>query len=437
MKDKKLTIYILIISVLFIGLILVEANKKNPVDWTPTFINTDKNPYGTYIVFDLLKDVFPGKEITVSRLPVYNELRYVDEDEVKIEDYYADESEYVETQLEYEQEDTDKTYHSYLFINQGFGTVPISWEEGVAHTQSVDKLDIKNLLAFVEEGNNAFISAESMSPFLLDTLGLKITVEWASSDTTFIFSKLKSKEYTFTSVRGALHYFEKTDSAKVSLQTLAESKKNHQPVFVEIKHGKGFLYLNTLPVAFSNVELLKPDKYRFAFTCLSYLPKTNNIIWDEYQKQGRIGEYSVFRVIWIHPAMLWGYYIILAGGLLFILFRSKRTQRIIPVIEPPKNTSLEFLDTLSNLYYQKQAYESIVEKRHNYFLDLVRTRYYLRTETIDDEFIKTLSLKSGVEAELVESIFALKKEISEAHDISNGLLLTYNEKLEEFYKTAP
>ena len=424
MKDKKLIKYIIIILVLFVGLILIETNKKKTVDWTPSFINTDKNPYGTYIAFDLLKNVFPNRDIYVSRLPISNELGYIVEEDERSS--YMHDKETIDLDI--------TSSESYLFINNNFGIrVPPIFEDDKSQSFGIDKLDIKNLLSFVEKGNNTFISAERMSHLLLDTLGLKIETGWDYPDTVFVFNELKTMEYAFNSMNGIMNYFEKKDSANTNIKVLAESKKSHKPVFIKVKHGKGYFYLNTLPVAFSNIELLKVEKYEFAFTCLSYLPKTNDIIWDEYQKQGRIGEYSMFRVIWNHPAMLWAYYIILVTALLFMLFRSKRTQRIIPVITPPGNTSLEFLDTISNLYYCKEAYESIVEKRHNYFLDLIRSRYYLRTEIIDSEFIKALNLKSGVKAELLEAIFDLHQKINTL-PVSSGMLLEYNSKLEEFYR---
>jgi len=411
--DKKTKKYILFITILVIGLVIVEMNRKKPVDWTPTFINTDKNPFGTYIAFDLLKDVFPNQNIKVTRKPVYNELNYVDSDT-------------------HNRKSGGKTINTcYIFINQAFG---ISSQYGMKESFGIDKLDMEHLFKFVDKGNNVLISAENISPLLLDTLGIEIETNWSTSDTIYNFTKLnKKKDYAFSGLRGAQSYFV-TDSCKFRIKTLAESKNEHVPVFLQIDYGDGHIYLNSLPSAFSNIELLKSDKYEFAFTCLSYIPKTNEILWDEYQKQGRVGEYSTFRVIWNHPSLLYAYYIILAGGLLFMIFRSKRTQRIIPVINPPANTSLEFLNTISNLYYQKQAYESIVRKRHSYFLDTVRSKYYLRTETINDDFVKNLNLKSGVDINIIEQIFALHNQIENAYDVSNSLLLRYNNKLEEFYR---
>jgi len=413
--DKRTKRYILLIVVLLIGVIIIEMNRKEPVDWSPTFINTDKNPFGTYILFDLLPEVFPGQDIRVSRRPIYNQLNYID-------DYDS-----------YKKKNEDNKNTSYIFINQNFG-ISSYYGYGSLENFGTDELDIETLFGFVEDGNNVFIAAEDMNALLLDSLGIEIENAWASADTTYLFKNIaRNKEYSFTGVRGGKHYFV-TDSCKFEVTTLAEGKSDRNPVFINVKFGAGNFYLNSIPAAFSNIELLNLKKYDFAFTCLSYLPKNNNIIWDEYQKQGRVGEYSTFRVIWNHPALLYAYYIILAGGLLFMIFRSKRMQRIIPVIKPPANTSLEFLDTVSNLYYQKQAYESIVVKRHAYFLDMVRTKYYLSTETIDSDFIETLSLKSGVNKDVIEHIFALYDKMRNTYDISNSMLISYNDKLEEFYR---
>ncbi len=430
MKDKKLIAYIVVVIALFVVMIAVELNRKEAVDWSPTFINTGKNPYGTFILFDLLNIVFPDSQVNVSRFPAANELSYVPDD-----DYLA--GEYVSGIRRTGRPEgiTTNSPGSYIFINSSFGAGQYySFQGDNAGSFDVTKLDIDALLNFAGEGNNVFIAAERMTSLLLDSLDITIKTEWASSDTVFVFCNTNiNKEYSMQSINGPLHYFHPKDTVNTGYSTIIESKTGKKPVFIQVKSGQGYFYLSTFPSAFSNINLLDTEKYDYAFRCLSYLPKNGNIIWDEYLKQGRIGETSVFRVVWNHPAMLWAYYILIASGLLFMIFRSKRMQRIIPVVEPPKNTSLEFLDTISNLYYQKHAYKSIVEKRHNYFLDVIRSRYYMNTETTDNEFYDTLSKKSGVEKFILKDIFSYYNEIIRSEDVSNNDLLGYNEKLEEFY----
>lgn len=422
MKDKAIRKYVILLAVLFAVLIFLDLNKKEPVQWISTYINTEKNPYGTYICYKMLPAIFPDSRIEESRIPITNRLKYFKEE------YDDDDDDYT---IDLGRNNFENT--SYIFISHNFGQ---NYNKDYEQTTNSDisSMDIKNLLKFVEQGNNVFIAAENIPPLLSDTLEIRIKNEWSSKDTAYVFNDFPDKQFAFSGAVSRLSYFQIGDSCTLEMRTLAETTKTQLPVFLQIKHGDGFIYLSSMPVAFSNYVLLKPDQYEFAFTSLSYLPKDDTIIWDEYLKQGRIGEFSSFRVIWNHPALLFSYYIVLLGAILFVFFRAKRTQRIIPVIKPPENTSVEFLNTLSNLYYQKQAYDSILEKRHTYFLETVRSRFYMHTENIDDEFITNLSLKSGVNIDVIKELFSYYYEARGQYYMSNTTLLKYSEKLEEFYR---
>src|SRR5690606_28020185 len=130
---------------------------------------------------------------------------------------------------------------------------------------------------------------------------------------------------------------------------------------------KGSFYLSSVPGAFTNYYVLKPRQNRYAAQALSHLPVAP-VWWDEYQKQGPVGDSSVFRVLLCHDALTWAYYIALGALFLFVVFESKRTQRIIPVLEKPRNTTLEFVKVIGNLYYNHRDHRAIAEKKVNYFL---------------------------------------------------------------------
>jgi hypothetical protein len=255
-----------------------------------------------------------------------------------------------------------------------------------------------------------------------------------SSDTVFSLVDSPGRKYSFGSIYAQTKLTSGVNN-RLSVRALGFSSA-WDTVFVEVKYGKGHFYLHTVPSAFANINLLNTDKYDFAFRSLSYLPKTSKVIWDEYQKQGPVGEDSEFRVILESTPLRIAFYIIISGLLLLMIFRAKRMQRAIPVIDPPVNSSLEFLDTISNLYYRKKDFKNIVEKRHAYFLDFIRKNYYLSTENINDEFITVLSLKSGLEKEKLNELFQLCGDITVLPYISNDILLKYSSLLEEFYKKA-
>lgn len=443
MKDKKIVALFIGIVLLLILLAYLKTTQKKPVSWTPTFENTDTNPYGAYITYELLGDIFEKKNIRSTRKPIYNNLKaslqnyfyYEDNNHVYNESYDDSDWDYETDSLEYAnkeevidtvQYDPMSIYHdkdlqdttSYIFVNTRF---------------DLDKVDLEYLLDFVGLGNNAFISAEQFSYLLMDTLRIEMVSNYFSNDTLYTLRDYPNKKYAFKTFLNNIKF--NTDSCKLPVRLLGTNNSG-DTTFVQVKYGNGYFYLHATPDAFSNVSLLDLDKYDFAFRSLSYLPRSNKVIWDEYQKKGDPGSNSMFRVMLDSQPLRIALWIILLGLLLFMIFRAKRVQRIIPIIKPPVNSSIEFLDTISNLYYRKKDFETIANKRHAYFLDYIRKNYYMATERIDTEFIEVLSAKSGLEKDKLIELFALHKEIMEQPDISNTVFLKYNSLLEEFYKNV-
>lgn len=405
-RNLRISLFVLVI-LLLVGVSYCGSKVRQPVDWSETYMNKDKIPYGTYILYDLLDDIFMEGSIYPIRHTISNEFN----------DYYDYYDEY--------EEDTDSisyiTSGVYLFVNKTF---------------TASKSEVGLILDFASVGNDVFIAAEKISPNLLDTLGLKTDYEYVKIDgAKYRLSDVPKRVY---SVGGTYAYTIAPDSlCKLDVRVLGYLEKPEQANFIQINYGEGHIYIHTTPKAFSNIELLKLNQYDYAFRCLSYIPKISYVIWDEYQKQGAPGERSIFRVIWADRNLKTAFLILLAGIIVFVIFRSKRIQRIIPIVRPPRNSSLEFLGTLSNLYQKQEDYQTIANKRMAFLLDQIRRKYYLSTEILDDEFMNNLNLKSGVDIELVKDLFVKYKDVrDEMGEVSNAQFLRYNEALEKFYKQS-
>src|ERR1700761_9767016 len=61
MKDFK--IYLWIASILLVVYVVAQYNKPSPIDWNPTLSYKDKIPYGTYVLYNQLHQVFPNAAI--------------------------------------------------------------------------------------------------------------------------------------------------------------------------------------------------------------------------------------------------------------------------------------------------------------------------------------------------------------------------------------
>jgi hypothetical protein len=198
-----------------------------------------------------------------------------------------------------------------------------------------------------------------------------------------------------------------------------------------MKWGKGNLYLCTLPLAYSNAYLLMDNNYQFAEQTLSYLPK-EPIEWTRYYHLGRQEIQSPLRFILTHEPLGWAYYLTIGSLLLFMIFEAKRRQRIIPVIKPLENTSLQFVSTIGNLYYQNGDHRNIVDKKVNFLLERIRSRFYMQTKDIDDNFIASLARKSGHPESEVRSLFSLIKTLQQKPQVTADELIELNLKIEKF-----
>lgn len=113
------------------------------------------------------------------------------------------------------------------------------------------------------------------------------------------------------------------------------------------------------------------------------------------------------RYILSQPALKWAWYIFLIGMLIFLFFNAKRKQRVVPILKPLANTTIDFTKTIGNLYYQEGDHNNIIDKKIIYFLEKIRNEYLIDTAKLDDHFIQKLHHKSGKKLEDIQNVVSL------------------------------
>jgi hypothetical protein len=130
----------------------------------------------------------------------------------------------------------------------------------------------------------------------------------------------------------------------------------------------------------------------------------------------------------------WAYYISIFSIIVYIIFQGKRKQRVIPVITPLKNTTLEFVKIVGKLYFQQKDHKNIAQKKINFFLDYLRSRYMVKTDELNPETVEKISLKSGIDKTEVKNIFNYINYIDICKRIKEEELQKINFLIETFYK---
>ena len=225
------------------------------------------------------------------------------------------------------------------------------------------------------------------------------------------------------------HFFTSFDTSKVIVLGIDDYDNVN---FIKIKYDKGNLYLHSIPNIFTNYNLLKSDNRDYIFKSLSYL-KNRGVIWDEYYKEVNKYASTPIRYILSQPSLKWTYFTLLISSIFFVIFKGRRDQRIIPVIKPLANTTLDFVNTVGNLYYKQSNHKNIAEKKITYFMDYVRAKYSLKTLNLNDELISQLSEKSYMDKSEIKKMIELINIVSISKTIKQVTLIELNNLIENFY----
>ena len=367
--DKRSKIALYSIGAVIVFMMIAEIAKPKALNWRDSFSAADKIPLGCYIM--------------------YNELETISEDDILVSDRSI---------YEYLKKIDSTAPKTLVFINNRI---------------YFDAEESKALLDFVDKGNAVFISSTYAYGNILDSLHISIEGQYTNlhkkeSENKFTSPNLSRNNHEFKDVIENSHFIS-VDTLKTTILGTVTTKDEDDndyvnANFVKIDYGEnnGQFIVHTNPFAFTNYHLMN-DTEDYAATVLAYLPK-QQIIWDNNYKSGRKVITSPLRYILQHTALKWAFYISLFGLILFIIFRGKREQRIIPVIDTLDNATVDFTRTIGQLYYQYGDFTTIIEKKIHYFLEYIRTNYYLDTNHFSPAFIDKLGTKSNNSKETTKAL---------------------------------
>ncbi|MCP4520670.1 MAG: DUF4350 domain-containing protein [Cytophagales bacterium] len=408
MKNKPAIFVFVVLGLLVLFLAIVFSTVSKKPDWNATYEKDDKDPYGDYILTERLPDLFPDQEIIICERSLYEELAY----------------------NSFIHDVVDKEEGTYFFVTDRFQISDNDWDE---------------LVNYVGVGGNVFIASHSFNPKMNDFLGIGMSHSFYEKDFSaqdfqgvdseislnFINPKLKREGNYFFREKTVGYYFAELDSINTTI--LAVNSLN-QATYVKVGYGSGYFYLNTTPLAFTNYNMLYHGNDEFISKSLSYFPADKPIYWDEYYKPMKYHGKTEGELAFImkYEGLKWAWYLILTTAFIYVLFNMKRVQRIIPVLTAPKNSTLEFVRTVSQLYYRRGEHSDIAQKKVHFFYNYIRTSYYLNPMDQDDAFFKKLSMKASMEEPELRKLFNYLSFVSGRSTFSEQELHLLNKKINDF-----
>ena len=300
----------------------------------------------------------------------------------------------------------------------------------------VTNSEVEALLNLVNEGKSVVISANQMDSIFTDTLGVKmnslsfnffVDKIWGedSLGLRFIETPFDTSSTYWLPEQLLPQFFSSYDPQRT--EVIAENT-NGEPVLLSIRHGKGKLLLSSTPLMFTNFSILKSNNQVFIAGLLSILP-AGSLHWTEYYQMGRMEARTPLRYVLGEPSLKWAFYTLMIAILLFMGFESKRTQRVIPVITPLKNETLDFVKTVSRLYYQKKDHKALAVKKMLHLTDYLKQHLQIDVNEDISIVISKLAAKTGSDVEEVKLLFDQMNHISNASYITANELKEFMERL--------
>lgn len=413
--------------VLFVLFCLLQVNLPKKFVWSPTFSHVDKQPLGCFVFDSVLTQSLPnGYHVTKKTF-------------FQLDQEHAKEK--ISVLMVVDQQNLKQLDVKYLCnIARRGGKVMVvassSFDDGRnADTVVVDELErtfnvrIEDGMYFSLRGILAGLKAHDNDMYDTIYWNNRETMYAAQpyrmfynmvGGTLFVDSVPKVKRLAYTLSTAGYDY--RQDSLYVGdftgFDTIVDEKERIEridtfaikkiPVAVSVPYGKGEVIFVSSPLLFTNYGMLEGNTFVYIFRLMSYLADLPVYRTEAYVKTDAmlVAEQSPFREFIKRPPLRWALYLALLGVVLFMIFTARRRQRVIPIMSKPANRSLEFIQLIGTLYYQRKDHVDLVRKKFKLFAEELRKTAGVDISDVntDDREYLLLAEKTGMNSDRLKKV---------------------------------
>lgn len=413
--------------VLFVLFCLLQVNLPKKFVWSPTFSHVDKQPFGCFVFDSVLTQSLPnGYHVTKKTF-------------FQLDQEHAKEK--ISVLMVVDQQNLKQLDVKYLCnIARRGGKVMVvassSFDDGRnADTVVVDELE-RTFKVRIEDGTY-FSLRGILAGLKAHDNDMYDTIYWNNRETMyaaqpyrmfynmvggtlFVDSVPKVKRLAYTLSTAGYDY--RHDSLYVGdftgFDTIVDEKERIEridtfaikkvPMAVSVPYGKGEVIFVSSPLLFTNYGMLEGNTFVYIFRLMSYLADLPVYRTEAYVKTDAmlVAEQSPFREFIKRPPLRWALYLALLGVVLFMIFTARRRQRVIPIMSKPANRSLEFIQLIGTLYYQRKDHVDLVRKKFKLFAEELRKTAGVDISDVntDDREYLLLAEKTGMNSDRLKKV---------------------------------
>ncbi|MEM8583679.1 MAG: DUF4350 domain-containing protein [Bacteroidota bacterium] len=288
----------------------------------------------------------------------------------------------------------------------------------VGRSMFLNEADFTTLLNFVEQGNKAFVFVEGLPEELQYHLFSSDCFYGIDPSQVYYYDDVHNLMDTVTfdlvnknllPVGLSTTHIEDYEPSRRSwrainpmafcdraygTQKLGTVTPSGEANYMRRKYGDGEIYVHVEPLLFTNYYLWDSTRTKYAEAALSYA-NPGKFYWDEASRSYRpppnprnpyeadggrqlLTDNHAFSYVLSQPGLTFGWYAFLLGLLLFLIFRAKRRQRVIPLLHPKQNSSLQYVDTLARLNQQNGNHYQLAKRELKLLRHFLQEHFQVR-----------------------------------------------------------
>ena len=308
-----------------------------------------------------------------------------------------------------------------------------------------DEGSLDSLLAFIRRGGSVMISATEFDEDVEDALELVTYSSWSSDD---FYVPDSARAITgdadlpdlYTQMRWVADTLDEDSEVEAS-ESLSENPwspilqvgselETRDMVIGERRLGKGRVIISTVSPLFTNHAMLYDRLYPAVEHVCAVLPR-GTITWDQHYKPFTKGEGGMAIALKEYPGLKFGYYAIAITAIIFLVVDGRRRQRAIPVRTPPRNTSMDYVKTIADLYHVRVATRHAAERLAAQFTTYVRHRTGLRLQSDEHITAEHLSVSLGIPIDVIERLLACCDRVEQGWEPTYDEIRQFNNDIQQ------
>ena len=402
----------LVVALLFVAILTgwyIRFRPSNPIHWSKGYSSYTKNPYDLWLTHELFGELLGQDTLYTIHQSLDSLLPTIE----------------------------DPANSSYLCLGrQTYYSVSDRWA----------------LTDFMSGGGTLFLAMENWN-FIYDLLqddegnwlvGLKSLPDTARRwplilprrDSTNVLDTLYFEPKNLDTTDLFRSTFLISDSISGVTDTLAwtvDASGQKYPVMIQIEYGNGKIILEHSPLYFTNFFMRETEGKIHLEYLASRLPE-GPVYWDEHSKLPMVASTpkakSYLDYIMKHLALRWAWYLLLIGSLIYVITQVRRQIRSMPVHKNVENTSIQYAQTLGDLYHSTNDHLTWIKIRTELFWQHLRHTLNIHLSPNSVKFTREVALRSGIPQSEIDLVKDIYLAYLQRPRLSTRQVIDYEEKLQ-------